>query len=154
MDKHMHHGGPRSRASAAQTVPEAMERAHHGGQDRNMRDMNIDDMDMHDMNTQELNVSHGMHQIQHDMSEPEKHYTGHTMPEKAKQTPLYISVALSVCHCGAGCVLGDIVGEWIVYATNVQINGRSLWPEMLIGFHPPSGNLAPLFSSGMLMVRV
>ena len=27
------------------------------------------------------------------------------------------STALGVCHCGAGCTLGDLVGEWIVYLT-------------------------------------
>ena len=26
-------------------------------------------------------------------------------------------VSLSDSHCGAGCVLGDIAGEWIVWAT-------------------------------------
>jgi hypothetical protein len=51
----------------------------------------------------------------------------------SKSTPFYVSVLIGVTHCGAGCVLGDIVGEWIVYGTNVTINGRSLWPEMLIG---------------------
>ena len=29
----------------------------------------------------------------------------------------WFSVAKGVCHCGAGCTLGDIVGEWIVYVT-------------------------------------
>jgi len=48
-------------------------------------------------------------------------------------TTFYVSVLIGVTHCGAGCVLGDIVGEWIVYGTNVAINDRSLWPEMLIG---------------------
>jgi hypothetical protein len=47
--------------------------------------------------------------------------------------PFSVSVLIGVTHCGAGCVLGDIIGEWIVYGTNVMINGRSLWPEMLIG---------------------
>ena len=26
-------------------------------------------------------------------------------------------VSLSDSHCGAGCVLGDVAGEWIVWAT-------------------------------------
>jgi len=39
-----------------------------------------------------------------------------------------------VCHCGAGCVLGDVVGEWIVYATGVTIDARAIWPEWLIDF--------------------
>lgn len=57
-----------------------------------------------------------------------------------KPTPFYVSVLVGVTHCGAGCVLGDIVGEWLVYGTNVSINGRTLWPEMLIGTFPSDTN--------------
>jgi hypothetical protein len=31
--------------------------------------------------------------------------------------PGWWSTALGVSHCGAGCTLGDIVGEWLVYLT-------------------------------------
>jgi hypothetical protein len=61
---------------------------------------------------------------------PEHQMTHHSTSDS---TPFYVSVLIGVTHCGAGCVLGDIVGEWIVYGTNVTINGRSLWPEFLIG---------------------
>jgi Domain of unknown function (DUF4396) len=30
-------------------------------------------------------------------------------------------VSVSDSHCGAGCVLGDICGEWIVWATGWTI---------------------------------
>ena len=50
------------------------------------------------------------------------------------ERPLFATLTVAVCHCGAGCVLGDIVGEWIVYGTNATISGRSLWPEYLIDF--------------------
>jgi hypothetical protein len=33
----------------------------------------------------------------------------------------WFSVAKGVGHCGAGCTLGDIVGEWIVYLTAFSI---------------------------------
>lgn len=46
---------------------------------------------------------------------------------------MFATVTVAVCHCGAGCVIGDIIGEWIVYGAGVTINGRSLWPEYLIG---------------------
>lgn len=39
-----------------------------------------------------------------------------------------------VTHCGAGCVLGDIVGEWLVYGIGVTINQRFIWPELLIDY--------------------
>ena len=57
----------------------------------------------------------------------------HAMHSMHSMTPFYVSVLIGVTHCGAGCVLGDIVGEWLVYGTNVTISGRNLWPEMLIG---------------------
>jgi hypothetical protein len=47
--------------------------------------------------------------------------------------PMFANVTIAVCHCGAGCVLGDLIGEWIVYGTGLTINGRDIWPEWLIG---------------------
>ncbi len=32
-------------------------------------------------------------------------------------------ISKGVSHCGAGCTLGDIVGEWIVYAFAITIGG-------------------------------
>lgn len=53
--------------------------------------------------------------------------------------PMFATVTVGVCHCGAGCVLGDIIGEWIVYATGAAIGSplRSLWVNYLVGkaFH-------------------
>jgi hypothetical protein len=43
-------------------------------------------------------------------------------------------VANAVSHCGAGCTLGDIAGEWIVWATGWTIAGATLWPEILLDF--------------------
>src|SRR3954454_16332300 len=42
-------------------------------------------------------------------------------------------VSLSDSHCGAGCVLGDIVGEWIVWATAWTIGSTAeLGPEYIL----------------------
>lgn len=38
-------------------------------------------------------------------------------------------VALSVTHCGAGCVLGDIIAEFVIFAVGVTIAGRALFAE-------------------------
>ena len=62
----------------------------------------------------------------HDMS-------GHEHHHMSADRPMFATVTVGVCHCGAGCLLGDIVGEWLVYGTGVQIRGRMLWPEFLIG---------------------
>src|SRR2546427_4772163 len=37
-------------------------------------------------------------------------------------------VSLSDSHCGAGCVLGDIAGEWIVWATAWMIGSTPARP--------------------------
>lgn len=31
-------------------------------------------------------------------------------------------------------MLGDLVGEWLVYGTGVTINGHHIWPELLIDY--------------------
>lgn len=48
--------------------------------------------------------------------------------------PFWATVTSGVFHCGAGCVLGDIVGEWLVYGTGATIDGRMVWPELLIDY--------------------
>lgn len=124
--EHMHHDQQETRTSATQAVGD---HAQHSVE----HDMTAQDVSVHDMSSHNMNMDHGIHQMDHDkLAEPETN-PEHTMPPHKNRTPFSISVALSVCHCGAGCVLGDIIGEWIVYATNVQIKGRSLWPEMLLG---------------------
>jgi hypothetical protein len=70
---------------------------------------------------------------QQDQNESPQKPGEHNMHHSETSIPFYVSVLVGVTHCGAGCVLGDIVGEWIIYGTNVMINGRNLWPEMLIG---------------------
>lgn len=47
--------------------------------------------------------------------------------------PMFATVTVAVCHCGAGCLLGDIVGEWLVYGTDAKINGHHLWVAFLVG---------------------
>lgn len=43
------------------------------------------------------------------------------------------NVANAVSHCGAGCTLGDIAGEWTVYALGPWlIAGATVWPEMIL----------------------
>ena len=48
--------------------------------------------------------------------------------------PMWATVLIGVSHCGAGCVLGDLVGEWLVYGTNATINGESIWVELLVDY--------------------
>ena len=48
--------------------------------------------------------------------------------------PMWVTVLVGVSHCGAGCVLGDIVGEFLVWGTGVTINGQMIWAELLIDY--------------------
>lgn len=48
--------------------------------------------------------------------------------------PMLATVLIGVSHCGAGCVLGDLVGEWLVYGTSTSIGGHSIWAELLIDY--------------------
>ena len=43
-----------------------------------------------------------------------------------KGRPRWQSVVLSTLHCGAGCTLADIVGEWVLFFVPVAIGGSIL----------------------------
>ncbi|HSC51183.1 MAG TPA: DUF4396 domain-containing protein [Gaiellaceae bacterium] len=44
-------------------------------------------------------------------------------------------VANADSHCGAGCTLGDIAGDWIVFALGPwMIAGATVWPEIILAF--------------------
>ena len=44
-------------------------------------------------------------------------------------------VANAVSHCGAGCTLGDIIGEWLVFATGWTIGSTGTFgPELVLDF--------------------
>lgn len=45
--------------------------------------------------------------------------------------PRWATTAIGVSHCGAGCTLGDILAETVVFALGIQLFGVALWPEMI-----------------------
>ena len=51
-----------------------------------------------------------------------------------EELPGWRGIAVSATHCGAGCALGDVIGEWLVFATAVGIAGYALWAEYIIDF--------------------
>jgi len=54
--------------------------------------------------------------------------------DEKKQDPFWKIVFKAVTHCGTGCTLGDIIGEWIVFGAALAIAGEALWPEYLLDF--------------------
>lgn len=48
--------------------------------------------------------------------------------------PFWHAVFKGVTHCGGGCTLGDIAGEWIVFIFGWTIAGIAFWPEIMLDF--------------------
>jgi len=48
--------------------------------------------------------------------------------------PRWSSIALSVSHCGAGCVLGDVLAEFAVFGFAVSIAGEALYAEYIADY--------------------
>jgi hypothetical protein len=74
------------------------------------------------------------YEVEKQASKAERDHNMHAMHHYSPDRPLWATVAVGVSHCGAGCVLGDIVGEWIIYGTNAMISGRNIWPELLVDY--------------------
>ena len=87
--------------------------------------------------------SHHMHHDEHGHGGSEEEMSGHEHYHMSSDRPMFATVTVAVCHCGAGCLLGDIIGEWLVYGTGAQISGRVLWAEYLIGMLYPN-NQSPI----------
>lgn len=51
-----------------------------------------------------------------------------------KQKASWASTFTGVTHCGAGCTLGDFIGDWIVFAAGWTLAGIALWPKMMAEF--------------------
>lgn len=75
--------------------------------------------------------------LQQDRRELEKAKGGQDQKEgqeKKPSKPFWQQVAVGVTHCGAGCTLGDIVGEWLVFAFGWKLFGDKLYAEFLVDF--------------------
>jgi hypothetical protein len=59
---------------------------------------------------------------------------GEKKERKAASKPFWQQVAVGVTHCGAGCTLGDIIGEWLVFAFGWTLFGEKLYTELLVDF--------------------
>ncbi|MGH3446240.1 MAG: DUF4396 domain-containing protein [Nocardioidaceae bacterium] len=50
---------------------------------------------------------------------------------EAPRRPPWTGVAIGVSHCGAGCTLGDVIAEFVVYSLGVTVAGLSLIPAYI-----------------------
>ncbi|MEO8132145.1 MAG: DUF4396 domain-containing protein [Bryobacteraceae bacterium] len=57
----------------------------------------------------------------------------HGSGEEPKK-PFYQSVLVGDTHCGAGCTIGDFIGEWLVFLTGFSIAGSVLWADYAVDF--------------------
>jgi hypothetical protein len=86
----------------------------------------------HDMEQQDYqHHDHAMMHGDHDHSNMQSMNHMHMIDPNR---PMWATVLIGVSHCGAGCVLGDLVGEWLVYGTGMSINGQPIWPALLIDY--------------------
>ena len=59
---------------------------------------------------------------------PAGHEPGHALgPAK----PRWVTMAIEVSHCGAGCALGDLIAEWLIFALALTVAERTLFAEYL-----------------------
>ena len=56
------------------------------------------------------------------------------MSMQGMQRPYWQSVALSALHCGAGCTLADIIGEWFTNYVPVTVAGSQLVGNWVLDF--------------------
>jgi hypothetical protein len=67
------------------------------------------------------------------------HHAMHTAKKRgeeppAKKKPFGVGVALAATHCGAGCTLGDLVAEWIVFFLPLTLFGQKTFGTWALDF--------------------
>ena len=132
---HDHHMWPDNEEKNESPLPERQVDGNpiSGHDHMNHMDMENEKMALSDDHAGHMQHGAGGHKMAH-MS-PNMWRDPH-MFHMMEDRPMFATVTVAVCHCGAGCLLGDLVGEWLVFGTNAQINGRMMWPQYLIGTSP------------------
>jgi hypothetical protein len=46
-----------------------------------------------------------------------------------RSRPWWVTMAIEVSHCGAGCTLGDVISEFAIFWLGLTIAGVTLWAE-------------------------
>ncbi|MEU6206359.1 DUF4396 domain-containing protein [Micromonospora musae] len=48
--------------------------------------------------------------------------------------PRQIAILTGLCHCGAHCALGVILGEVVIFSTGIGLRGETLWDNYICDF--------------------
>lgn len=102
------HDGPES-STRANSLPPSASHAGHSGND--------------------VNHDHKRHGTEHGDAAQQVGKPHHMNADR----PLFATITIATCHCGAGCVLGDIIGEWLVYSSGARIGGSMLYASFVVG---------------------
>jgi hypothetical protein len=51
-----------------------------------------------------------------------------------REKPFWSSVLVGDTHCGAGCTIGDFIGEWVVFVSGLTIGGSRLGADYVLDF--------------------
>jgi len=55
-------------------------------------------------------------------------------PAQATRNPTFTQVAISASHCGAGCVIGDVIAEFAVFSLGMTMLGVALFASYAADF--------------------
>lgn len=50
------------------------------------------------------------------------------------EPPYVVRVGISTSHCGAGCTVGDIVAEWLVFALGLSLLGAPIFASYVLDY--------------------
>ncbi len=110
--------------------------------DMNMKDMKMPGMKMDHAMSMDKDMKMDMH---HDMAgmDMSMHHDNMKMEDMKKMDmpdmkmpakPFWQKVALSTLHCGAGCTLADLIGEWLVFFFPAIIVGTGITGQWILDY--------------------
>lgn len=56
------------------------------------------------------------------------------MMREAQRHPRVSQISIAATHCGAGCALGDLLADFLVFAFALKLWGSDLWASFVIDF--------------------
>lgn len=63
---------------------------------------------------------------------PPQNQSAHTSHER--EPPMWQATFNGAAHCGAGCALGDFIGDWLAFAFGLTLFGSEFGGKVMLGF--------------------